>query len=180
MADFFFYLFAFLTVLAAAGVVVNRNAVNAGICLLLSFLGVAVLLVLLDAYFLAALQILVYAGAVAVLFLFVIMLFDVKGGDSRKPYRKIAAVSGILALALLTTGLLSFSRHGRLPSPDLARVAAPDANLKDFGYQLFTTYLLPVEVTGFLLLIAMLGVTLLSKKAAEEAGDPGQEPGGKG
>ena len=54
MADFFFYLFAFLTVLAAAGVVVNRNAVNAGICLLLSFLGVAVLLVLLDAYFLAA------------------------------------------------------------------------------------------------------------------------------
>jgi NADH-quinone oxidoreductase subunit J len=83
MADFFFYLFAFLTVLAAAGVVVNRNAVNAGICLLLSFLGVAVLLVLLDAYFLAALQILVYAGAVAVLFLFVIMLFDVKGGSSR-------------------------------------------------------------------------------------------------
>ena len=59
-------------------------------------------------------------------------------------------------------------------------MAAPDANLKDFGYQLFTTYLLPVEVTGFLLLIAMLGVTLLSKKAAEEAGDPGQEPGGKG
>jgi NADH-quinone oxidoreductase subunit J len=177
MADFFFYLFAFLTVLSAAGVVVNRNAVNAGICLLLSFLGVAALLVLLDAFFLAALQILVYAGAVAVLFLFVIMLFDVKGGDPRKPYRRIAAVSGILALALLTTGLLSFARHGQLPSPDLARVPATGANLKDYGYQLFTTYLLPVQVTGFLLLIAMLGVTVLSQKFEEETGGPGQEPG---
>jgi NADH-quinone oxidoreductase subunit J len=179
MADFLFYLFAFLTVLAAAGVVVNRNAVYAGLCLLLSFLGVAALLVLLDAFFLAALQILVYAGAVAVLFLFVVMLFDVKGGDPRKPYRPVAAVSGILAMALLTLGLLSFASRGQLPGPGAAGVPAAGASLKDFGYQLFTTYLLPVQVTGFLLLLSMLGVTVLSRKLSEEAGDAGQEPGAR-
>jgi NADH-quinone oxidoreductase subunit J len=177
MAEFPFYLFAFLTVAAAAGVVVNRNAVNAAMCLLVSFAGMAALFVLLDAYFLAVLQVLVYAGAVAVLFLFIIMLFDVRGGDPRKPYKKIAAGSGLVALALLTTGLLSLAKHGQLVSADPATVPAVGASLKTFGYLLFTTYLLPVEVTGFLLLIAMLGVVVLSKKYSEETGDRGQELG---
>jgi NADH-quinone oxidoreductase subunit J len=171
MADFLFYLFAFLTVLAAAGVVLNRNAVNAAMCLLLSFVGMAALFVLLEAYFLALLQVLVYAGAVVVLFLFIIMLFDVQGGDPRRPYHRIAAVSGVFAFALLAIGVLSLYHHGRLASPDLAAVPATGANLKDFGYQLFTTYLLPMQVTGFLLLIAMLGVTVLSRKF-----EKGEEP----
>jgi NADH-quinone oxidoreductase subunit J len=179
MAEFSFYLFAFLTVVAAAGVVVNRNAVNAAMCLLVSFVGMAALFVLLEAYFLAVLQVLVYAGAVAVLFLFIIMLFDVKGGDPRKPYRKIAAGSGLVALALLTTGLLSLAKHGQLVSADPATVPAAGASLKTFGYQLFTTYLLPVEVTGFLLLIAMLGVVVISKKHLEETGDRSQESGAR-
>ena len=167
MADFLFYLFAFLTVLAAAGVVLNRNAVNAAMCLLLSFVGMAALFVLLEAYFLALLQVLVYAGAVVVLFLFIIMLFDVQGGDPRRPYHRLAAVSGVLAFALLAIGVLSLYHHGRLASP-AAAVPATGASLKDFGYQLFTTYLLPVQVTGFLLLIAMLGVTVLSRKFDQE------------
>lgn len=166
MADFLFYLFAFLTVLAAAGVVLNRNAVNAAMCLLLSFVGMAALFVLLEAYFLALLQVLVYAGAVVVLFLFIIMLFDVQGGDPRRPYHRLAAVSSVLAFALLAIGVLSLYHHGRLASP--AAVPATGASLKDFGYQLFTTYLLPVQVTGFLLLIAMLGVTVLSRKFDQE------------
>ncbi len=177
MAEFPFYLFAFLTVLAAAGVVVNRNAVNAGLCLLLSFMGMAALFVLLDAYFLAVLQVLVYAGAVAVLFLFVIMLVDVKGGDPRKPYRTVASVSGLLALALLTTGVLSLAKHGRFAMA--APATGPDAvgGLKDYGSLLFTTYLLPVEMTGFLLLIAMLGVAVLSKKHEQEPGARSQDSG---
>ena len=176
MAEFPFYLFAFLTVVAATGVVLSRNVVNSALCLLLSFMGVAALFVLLEAYFLAVLQVLVYAGAVAVLFVFVVMLVDVKGGDPRKPYKKMAAVSALVALALLTTGLLSLAKHGRLVSPDLAAIPASGANLKNFGYQLFTTYLLPVEVTGFLLLIAMLGVVVLSRQHAEESGSRSQEP----
>ena len=169
MPDFLFNLFAFLTVLAAVGVVLNRNAVNAAMCLLLSFVGMAALFVLLEAYFLALLQVLVYAGAVVVLFLFIIMLFDVQGGTPRRPYRPLAAASGVLALALLALGVLSFYHHGRLPH---APVPAGGANLKDFGDQLFTTYLLPVQVTGFLLLVAMLGVTVLSRKFESKEGAP--------
>jgi len=172
MADFLFYLFAFLTAFAAAGVVLNRNAVNAAMCLLLSFVGMAALFVLLEAYFLALLQVLVYAGAVVVLFLFIIMLFDVQGGGARRPFRPLAAVAGVLALALLVVGVLSFYHHGRLVSPDPSAVPASGASLKYFGYQLFTAYLLPVQVTGFLLLIAMLGVTVLSRK--HEPGEDSQ------
>lgn len=170
MAEFPFYLFAFLTVLAAAGVVINRNAVNAGLCLLLSFTGIAALFVLLGAYFLAVLQVLVYAGAVAVLFLFIIMLVDVKGGDPRKPYRKVAVVSGLFALALLIAGVLSLAKHGKLASAAPATAFVVGGDLKEYGILLFTKYLLPVEVTGFLLLVAMLGVAVLSRKQAEETG----------
>ena len=176
MAEFPFYLFAFFTVLAAAGVVVNRNAVNAALCLLLSFMGMAALFVLLDAYFLALLQVLVYAGAVAVLFLFVIMLFDVKGGDPRKPYRKVAAISGLLALVLLVTGVLSLARHSQLAATAPA-TSMVGSGLKDYGTLLFTKYLLPVEMTGFLLLIAMLGVAVLSRKFEQETADRSRETG---
>ena len=162
MGDMLFYLFATLTVVSAAGVVLNRNVVNAAMCLLLSFVGLAALFVLLEAYFLALLQVLVYAGAVVVLFLFIIMLFDVQGSEPRKPYRRLAAVAGFVALLVLATGVLSLVHHGLVA----ATVAAPagGATLKDFGYQLLTTYLLPMQVTGFLLLISMLGVTVLSRK----------------
>ncbi len=179
MADFLFYLFAFLTVLGAAGVVVNRNAVNAAMCLLVSFVGMAALFVLLEAYFLAVLQVLVYAGAVVVLFLFIVMLFDIQGGDPRKPYRPIAAAAGLVALALLTIGVLSLTKHGQLTAAAPAGAPAVGAGLKQFGYELFTTYLLPMEVTGFLLLVAMLGVTVLSRKFEQEPGDRSQHSGGK-
>jgi NADH-quinone oxidoreductase subunit J len=177
MASFPFYLFAILTVLSAGGVVLNRNSVNAAVCLLVSFVSLAGLFVLLDAYFLAVLQVLVYAGAVAVLFVFIVMVVDVKGGDPHKPYRKIAAGSGLVALALLAIGVLSVVKHGRLVA-DAEAVPATGASLRAFGEQLFTTYLLPVEVTGFLLLIAMLGVVVLSKKHAEEIESRSQETGG--
>jgi NADH-quinone oxidoreductase subunit J len=160
MADFLFDLFAFLTVLSAMGVVVNRNAVNAAMCLLLSFAGVAALFTLLDSALLAFVFLLVYAGAVVVLFLFVVMLLDVQGGDPRKPYQPITAAAAGVALALLTTGLLSLAERGRLPGS----VPAAAPGFKEFAGRLFTTYLLPVQVTGFLLLIAMLGVVAISKR----------------
>jgi NADH-quinone oxidoreductase subunit J len=178
MAEFPFYFFAFLAVLAAAGVVVNRNAVNAALCLLLSFMGIAALFVLLEAYFLAVLQVLVYAGAVAVLFLFVIMLFDVRGGDPRKPYQRFAAVSGLLAFALLITGVLALAKHSEFAAAAPVTTTVGGGDLKDYGYLLFTKYLLPVEMTGFLLLIAMLGVAMLGRKQEGETGDRIQESGG--
>jgi NADH-quinone oxidoreductase subunit J len=163
MVNVLFNIFALLTVIAAAGVVLNRNAVNASMCLLLSLVGVAGLFVALDAYLLAFLLLLVYAGAIVALFLFIVMLLDAKG-DVPTPLQKIPLVARIMAFALVGVGLISFLHRGQLASPDLAATPALGASLKLYAYQLFTVYLLPVQILGFLLLIAMLGVIVLSKK----------------
>lgn len=163
MASTLFYLFAFFTLLFAVGTVFNKNAVNAAMCFLLCLMGVAGLFVQLDAYLLAFLLLLVYAGAVVALFLFIIMLLDVQG----KPaigLKSFATVASAVAGALLLVGLYSFMARGHLEAPDANTTSGIGAALKPYAYQLFTTYLLPVQVMGFLLLIAMLGVIVLSKK----------------
>ena len=166
MAPTLFYLFAVFTVVSAVGVVVNRNAVNAAMCFLLCLVGVAGLFVQLDAYLLAFLLLLVYAGAVVALFLFIIMLLDVQGRQA-VPIRSLATAASLVAGALLLAGLGSFVARGRLTAPDPNATAGVGAALKPYAYQLFTTYLLPVQVMGFLLLAAMLGVIVLSRKADE-------------
>jgi len=164
MADILFYLFAAITLSTAFFVVVSKNAVNSAMFFLLSLMGTASLFVLLDAYLLAVLLVLVYAGAVVALFLFIIMLLDMQGGD-RKPFKRTTLVAGLFAAGLLGLGVLSFVKHSQLSSAAVAAdVPALGASLKGYAAQLFTTYLLPVQVVGFLLLIAMLGVIVLSKR----------------
>ncbi|MDE3084041.1 MAG: NADH-quinone oxidoreductase subunit J [Verrucomicrobiota bacterium] len=162
MADLFFYIFAAFTVVCAAGVVLNRNAVHGAFCLLLALVGVAALFTLLDAYLLAVLLVLVYAGAVVALFLFIIMLLDVQGGRKR-PVKKLGLVASLIGFALLFLGALTLLSRGE---PAISPVKAPPlgAILKNYADLLFTTYLLPVELIGFLLLVAMLGVIVLCKK----------------
>jgi NADH-quinone oxidoreductase subunit J len=163
MASFLFNVFVLLTVVSALGVVLNRNAVNAAMCLLLSLVGVAGLFVGLDAYLLAFILLLVYAGAIVALFLFIVMLLDTQGAP-RPVLHKLPLFARLVAGALVLAGLASFIARSKLPPPDPAAVPAVGANLKLYAYQLFTTYLLPVQMLGFLLLIAMLGVIVLSKK----------------
>lgn len=163
MGSLLFNVLALITLIAAAGVVVNKNAVNASMCLLLSLVGVSGLFVALEAYLLAFLLLLVYAGAIAALFLFIVMLLDTKG-DARPTLHKLPVVARVLAVGLVGLGVVSFATRGQLASSDLARVPAVGASLKLYAYQLFTTYLLPVQILGFLLLIAMLGVIVLSKR----------------
>jgi NADH-quinone oxidoreductase subunit J len=161
MSDLLFNLFAIFTVACALGVVFNKNAVASAMCLLLSLVGVAGLFVLLDAFLLAVLLVLVYAGAVVALFLFIIMLLDMQGGD-RKRFTKATIVSSTLAGGLLVTGLVSFASYGQVETDP--SVAVVGNTLRAYAEQLFTVYLLPVQIVGFLLLIAMLGVIVLSKK----------------
>jgi len=161
MATFLFNFFALLTVICAVGVVVNKNTVNAAMCFMLSLVGVAGLFVMLDAYLLAFILLLVYAGAVAALFLFIVMLLDMQGG-TRKPFKPLTIVAAAISAALLTVGVLTLYQHPSLSSAPVTNV--PGASLKDYAYQLFSTYLLPVQIIGFLLLISMLGVIVLSKK----------------
>jgi NADH-quinone oxidoreductase subunit J len=163
MGSLLFNLFAAFTLITAIGVVVNKNAVNGAMCLLLSLVGVAGLFIALEAYLLAFLLLLVYAGAIVALFLFIIMLLDTKGAD-RPRVSGLPLAARVLAVGLVALGVVSFIARGQVKSPDIANVPAVGASLKLYAYQLFTTYLLPVQVLGFLLLIAMLGVIVLSKK----------------
>lgn len=161
-ADLLFYLCSTFTLACGIAMVVHRNAVNAALCFLLALVGVAGLFVLLEAYLLAVLLIFVYAGAVVALFLFIVMLLDVKGG--RRPnFTKASLAAGAVAAALLAVGLLSLHAHGGIAA-ELPAGPGVGASLKGYGYQLFTTYLLPVQIVGFMLLIAMLGVIVLSKR----------------
>lgn len=163
MAEFLFYFLSAFTVLCALGIVLNRNAINSSLCFLLCLVGVAGLFAMLEAYLLAVLMILVYAGAVVALFLFIVMLLDMNK-PSPWSMKGLSTVSAVIAVALLVAGVSSFAAQGQLATLPLADVPAVGASLKGYAYQLFTTYLLPVQVVGFLLLIAMLGVIVLSKK----------------
>jgi NADH-quinone oxidoreductase subunit J len=164
MSETYFYLFAAFTVGSALALVFNKNAVAAALAFLLSLCGVAGLFLQLDAQLLALLLVLVYAGAVVALFLFIIMLLDMQGG-ARKPFKKMTIVASTLAGGLLLLGVYSLANRPELARfPDAGQASTLLLDLKFYGAKLFTTYLLPVQVVGFLLLIAMLGVIVLSKR----------------
>ena len=163
MQDLFFYIFAALTLLCGVLVVANpfsRNPVTSAMFLVLTIVSMAGLFVLLHAFFLAAVQILVYAGAVMVLFLFVIMLLDLKEEQRRKAgtFGIVTGLASVGALgALLVTTMLR-------PIATVGAPAAVEGSTDKLGGLLFTRYLLPFEIVSLLLLVAMVGVILLSKK----------------
>ncbi|HTY86570.1 MAG TPA: NADH-quinone oxidoreductase subunit J [Candidatus Acidoferrum sp.] len=163
LPDILFYAFAFLTLLCGALVIANpfsRNPVTSAMFLVLTILSMAGLFVLLHAFFLAAVQILVYAGAVMVLFLFVIMLLDLKE-EERRAIKSFGLVTGLIsvgAIAMIFLRVLTAKPGGVPLEPGLE--GEPVA----LGKLLFTQYLLPFEVVSVLLLVAMVGVILLSKK----------------
>lgn len=161
--DVLFFAFSFLTLASALFVVANpfsRNPVTSAMCLVLSIGSLAGLFVLLNAFFLAAVQVLVYAGAVMVLFLFVIMLLDLRE-EERRAFKKFTLALGVVAVAavgfLLIRTILS-SGVGNGLQPHLEGGTYP------LGETLFKSYLLPFEVVSVLLLVAMVGAVLLSKK----------------
>jgi NADH-quinone oxidoreductase subunit J len=163
MHDLFFYLFAGLALLCGFLVVANpfsRNPVTSAMFLVLTIVSLAGLFVLLHAFFLAAVQIMVYAGAVMVLFLFVIMLLDLKE-EVRRQFKLAGAVAGVVAVGAL------LALVGRAVwTSGLGAQLAPRAEgtTPALGRLLFTQYLLPFEIVSVLLLVAMVGVILLSKK----------------
>lgn len=160
---FFFYLFAGLTLLFGFLVVANpfsRNPVNSAMFLVLSIVSLAGLFVLLNAFFLAAVQVLVYAGAVIVLFLFVIMLLNLKEEEKIKVQKARGAI-GLIAVGALASIFIGTLAGSVFAQPQAGPVAGATAPL---GRLLFADYLLPFEIVSLLLLVAMVGVILLSKK----------------
>ncbi len=179
MVDFLFYVFATLSVGGGLLMVLSRHPVPAALFMIVSLVGVAALFVLLEAFFLAILQVLVYAGAVMVLFLFIIMLLDV-GPQGGKAFRVklLSMASGVFLVGMLVVVLVQLSEvpdstgsASALFWPELAEEAtANGSNLtfspsaQSFGFGLLAKYMLPLQVSGFLLLAAMVGVIILSKK----------------
>ena len=164
LPDILFYVFAFLTLLCGVLVIANpfsRNPVTSAMFLVLTIISMAGLFVLLHAFFLAAVQILVYAGAVMVLFLFVIMLLDLKEEERRK-IKMFGLIAGLVFVGAIVTifvkSILTAQPGANLSAPMLEGETAA------LGKLLFTQYLLPFEVVSVLLLVAMMGVILLSKK----------------
>jgi NADH-quinone oxidoreductase subunit J len=163
MEQIAFTLISLFTLSCAVGVVLAKNAVNGAMCLLLCLAGIAGLFIQLHAYLLAFLLVWVYAGAVVALFLFIIMLLDMQGGRQIK-IKGLQGLAGIVSAALLVLGLNLLAVRGRLESaPPVGHEVGSRLSL--YSYQLLTTYLLPVQIVGFLLLIAMLGVIVLSRRA---------------
>jgi NADH-quinone oxidoreductase subunit J len=160
MSDALFYIFAALALICGIMVLVSRNPVNSAMFLVLTIASLAGLFVLLEAFFLAAVQVLVYAGAVMVLFLFVIMLLDLKAEERRK-IKFFGMVGGVIAVGTI---LAIFFKC--LGATNLSATRASDfkAGTAELGKLLFSQYLLPFEVVSVLLLVAMVGVILLSKK----------------
>jgi NADH-quinone oxidoreductase subunit J len=163
MQEYLFYIFAALAVICAIMVVANpfsRSPVTSAMFLVLTMACLAGLFTLLHAFFLAAVQILVYAGAVMVLFLFVIMLLDLKE-EQRRQTRLLAMISGVVSvgaiLAIFINSLLA-TKPGVGLSPNV------EGGTVELGRLLFAKYLLPFEIVSVLLLVAMVGVVLLSKK----------------
>jgi NADH-quinone oxidoreductase subunit J len=166
-----FIILAAAAVASAAGLLISRNAVYAALYLVLNFACVAIFYLLLGAPFIAIAQVTVYAGAIMVLFLFVIMLLgaDILPKGQVLPWQRPVAI--VLAAVLLAeAGLLLFQRlqlTATLANPE-ASVNTTEA-LRNMGMMLFNQYLLPFEVTSVLLLVAMVGVIVLTKKEKGEA-----------
>lgn len=167
MGTIFFFVLAAVSVISAILIVAQRNPVASALYLIVTLCSQAMLYLLLGASFLAVIQIIVYAGAIMVLFLFVIMLLNLRrdefGPDKKKIQRVLAlALGGVWLIQLVLITKLSLSNKG------LGQVTPPSAletgNVQAIGKSLFTEYLYPFEITSILLLVAILGSIVLAKK----------------
>ncbi|HSB01619.1 MAG TPA: NADH-quinone oxidoreductase subunit J [Anaerolineales bacterium] len=162
----FFLLLSLISIATALGLLLSRNAVYSALFLVLNFVTVAVFYLLLGAPFIAMAQVTVYAGAIMVLFLFVIMLLGAESLPKAEvlPWQMPLAIGLAVALAVEAT-FIFFTRARPIGnvSPPAATVNNP-ATLVELGKALFSTYLLPFEVTSILLLVAMVGAIVLIRK----------------
>jgi NADH-quinone oxidoreductase subunit J len=172
-----FALAASIVVIGAIGVVMSRNPVHAALMLVMTLFGVAILFVAQQANFLAAVQVIVYAGAIVVLFLFVIMFLGVDreeniGEEPLRFQRPIAIVLVLLTAAGLL--LVGINTNWAVGAHSVAGQATgqPGGDVAALGRSVFTTYLFPFEATAALLVIAVVGAVVLARRPRQE-----QEPG---
>jgi len=160
-----FAVFALITLLGAVLMLLQKNAIQAGLCLALSFIGVAGLFVLLGNPVAGALQIIVYAGAILVLVLFVIMLLNHHEEEPAEKARPIQRWASVVLVAVLGAGALALVLASKgLTALNAGPAATAPMTLEKVGAALFSDHLLAVEAIGLMLLAAMVGAVALVKK----------------
>ena len=161
---FHFYLFGVIAVASALAFVTRKSPIAAALWLVNVMFCLAALYVMLDAHFVGAIQILVYAGAIMVVFLFVVMLLNLGhaqgAGDFRSRPTRLAGLLVGLVLAAETVAML------RTPLPELPVLDVPENAVAPVAQALFTDYLLAFEITSVLLLVAIIGAVALAKRGA--------------
>ncbi len=160
-----FYLFAFVAVAAGVMVVSSRNPVHSVLFLILAFFSSAALFVLMGAEFLAMILIVVYVGAVAVLFLFVVMMLDINFAELRRGFLQYLPIGALIGLILLAELILIFGSWGFAPEMSLAAPVPPldqVSNTHALGQLLYTRYFYLFQASGMILLVAMLGAIVLT------------------
>jgi len=168
---FVFVCAAAMVLVGALGVILRSNPVHAALSLVLTLFGVAVLFVSLNAHLLAAVQVIVYAGAIVVLFLFVIMLLGVDRAENFESepltgQRPLAVVLGLGTLALIVAAVVAgrdvLAERG--PGVAIPDVADPDANVREVARSIFGDFVLAFELTSVLLLVAVVGTVLMARR----------------
>jgi NADH-quinone oxidoreductase subunit J len=168
-----FYLFATLTILPALAVIFARNPVHSVLWLIVAFFNAAGLMLLVGAEFIAMLVVIVYVGAVAVLFLFVVMMLDIDFAQLRRGFTANLPFGIIVALVLLAEIFVALFAHQAGPafaSNQVATVSQP--NIVALGQLLYSRYLFAFELAGLILLVAMVGAIVLTHRSRGDLRTP--------
>ena len=161
-----FYLFATLTIASAVAVIFARNPVHSVLWLILAFFNAAGLMLLVGAEFIAMLLVIVYVGAVAVLFLFVVMMLDIDFAELRSGFTRNLPFGLIIAAVLFAE--MFFAVRAWQAGPVLTTAASPEVtqpNIVSLGQVLYTRFLFPFEIAGLILLVAMIGAIVLTHRS---------------
>jgi NADH-quinone oxidoreductase subunit J len=158
-----FFVFGGLAVIAALALILAKEPIHSALALVLVMVSLAVLYLLLGAEFIAAVQIIVYAGAIMVLFVFVIMLLNTRE-EERSNLSAIAKYAGLPLAIFLILDLVYWMSRGSARMAMPANAATTAVSTRDLSLYLFRSYLFPFEVTSILILIALLGAVVLAKK----------------
>lgn len=164
-----FYVFATFTVGSAMAVISVKNTIYSALFLVLCFFNTAVLWLLIEAEFLAITLVLVYVGAVMVLFLFVVMMLDVKQAKASQLKQSYTKAAILIAAAMLVELMMLFAYKlsGQLPTNELIRQEQGYSNVHEVGLELFTHYVYPFEIAAVILLVAIVAAIMLTLRKRE-------------
>ena len=165
METLFFLIITLVAIVSAILVITCKNPINSALALVMTFFCLATYYVMLDAPFMAAVQVMVYAGAIMVLIVFTIMLLNIRVDATKKHSHKIVMGSIIGFFTLVNTAVIIIK--GRVAAPNgplTGEIIRQQGHTELIGREMFTNFLLPFEITSILLLVAIIGAVILAKK----------------